>query len=167
MKRILVIHGPNLNLLGEREPEIYGRATLAEIDERLRREGEDLGLAVEVFQSNHEGALIDRVHEEIGRCDGILINPGGLTHTSVPLRDALAAAGVPVLEIHLSNLFAREEFRRQDLIAPVCAGLVMGLGPVSYLAGLWALHHLLGTGRRTSGAARRRNRTGESRHAGR
>lgn len=145
MKKILVIHGPNLNLLGVREPEIYGSETLASLDQALIEEGNRLGLAVDVFQSNHEGALIDRLHAARGTTDGILINPAGLTHTSVSLRDALAAFECPVIEVHLSNIFAREGFRQTDLIAPVCRGTITGLGRWSYLAGLYALGQILPT----------------------
>ncbi len=137
--RILVLHGPNLNLLGEREPEVYGRTTLAEIDARLRKLGADAGVAVETFQSNHEGALIDRIHAARRDCDGIVINPGGLTHTSVSLRDALAAFAKPVIEVHLSNVHARERFRRRSLVAPVALGSICGLGAHGYELALQAL----------------------------
>lgn len=139
MKQILVLHGPNLNLLGTREPSIYGRETLAEIDARILQEGVSLGFAVTCFQSNHEGALIDQIHGARGRCQGIVINPGGLTHTSVSLRDALAAVGIPVIEVHLSNTHAREPFRAEDRIAPVCRGVIVGLGSVGYRLALRAL----------------------------
>jgi 3-dehydroquinate dehydratase-2 len=145
MKKILVIHGPNLNLLGVREPEIYGSETLASLDQALIEEGSRLGLQVETFQSNHEGALIDRLHAARGFADGILLNPGGLTHSSVSLRDAIAALDCPVVEVHMSNTFAREEFRRVDLVAPVCRGTIAGLGRWSYLAGLYALGQILPT----------------------
>jgi 3-dehydroquinate dehydratase II len=143
MRRILVMHGPNLNLLGEREQEIYGRQTLSELDRRLGEEASRLGLVCESFQSNHEGALIDRLHSARGEVSGILLNPGGLSHTSVSLRDAVALMPVPVILVHLSNLYTRESFRRRDLIAPVCAGVVMGLGGAGYVAALHALKDLM------------------------
>ena len=130
--RILVLHGPNLNLLGQREPEIYGRTTLAQIEAALSELGEEFGATIESFQSNHEGALIDRIHAAIGEVDGILINPGGLTHTSVSLRDALVGSDLPFVEVHLSNVHAREEFRRRSLISDVAVGQVSGLGAIGY-----------------------------------
>ncbi len=130
--RILVLHGPNLNLLGQREPELYGRTTLAEIEAALSALAEELGASLESFQSNHEGALIDRIHAAVGEVDGIVINPGGLTHTSVSLRDALVGSDLPFVEVHLSNVHAREEFRRRSLISDVAVGQVAGLGPIGY-----------------------------------
>jgi 3-dehydroquinate dehydratase-2 len=130
--RILCLHGPNLNLLGQREPEVYGRTTLAEIDAALAVLAEELGASVESFQSNHEGALIDRIHAARGEVDGILINPGGLTHTSVSLRDALVGSDIPFVEVHLSNVHAREEFRRRSLVSDVAVGQVAGLGAIGY-----------------------------------
>lgn len=140
---ILVIHGPNLNLLGTREPHIYGRTTLRQIDDDLRARGETLGLAVETFQSNHEGALIDRVQQAHGKVAGLVVNAGGLTHTSVSLRDAIAAIKTPTVEVHLSNLYTREEFRHHSFLAPVCVGQIAGLGAIGYRLALEALAELV------------------------
>jgi len=139
MKPVLVLNGPNLNLLGLREPQVYGTATLARLEQEVSEEARSLGVAVEFFQSNHEGALIDRLHQARGAVHGALLNPGGLTHTSVALRDAVLSVDFPVIEVHLSNTFAREPFRRRDLVAPVCRGVVMGLGVVGYRVALRAL----------------------------
>lgn len=130
--RIGVLHGPNLNLLGEREPALYGATTLAEIDARLAALGGELGVAVTCFQSNHEGALIDHLQAERRAVDGWLLNPGGYTHTSVALRDAVLASGRPAVEVHLSNPDAREPFRRTSLLADVVVGRVCGFGAASY-----------------------------------
>lgn len=138
MARVLVIHGPNLNLLGRREPEIYGTATLAEVDRRLKALAEELGAAVDTFQSNHEGSILDRLHDAAGRYDAVVLNAGALTHSSIALRDAIAAIDVPVVEVHLSNVHAREHFRRRSLIAAVAAGQIAGFGVDSYLLGLRA-----------------------------
>jgi len=142
---VLVLHGPNLNLLGTREPGVYGTMTLAQIDAALQAEGEALGLAVTCRQSNHEGVLIDLLHDARQWARGVVFNPGGYTHTSVALRDAVSAIGLPVVEVHLSNIDAREEFRHRSLIAPVCAGSVRGFGWRSYLLGLRALAGILAT----------------------
>jgi 3-dehydroquinate dehydratase-2 len=143
MPAVLVLHGPNLNLLGEREPEMYGRMTLEEIDRRLAALGLELGLEVRSGQSNHEGVLIDALQEARGWAAGVLFNPGGYTHTSVALRDAVAAINIPVIEVHLTNPQAREEFRRTSLIAPVCRGTVAGFGWFSYAAALRGLAEML------------------------
>jgi 3-dehydroquinate dehydratase-2 len=143
--RVLVVQGPNLNLLGTREPEVYGATTLDEIHAELAAAAKPWGAELEFFQSNHEGALIDRIHEALSWADGIVINPGGLTHTSVSLRDALVATGLPVIEIHLSNVFAREEFRHRSLVSPIAVGVISGLGPIGYRLALEALLDRLGS----------------------
>ncbi len=137
--QILVLHGPNLNLLGEREPEVYGRTTLAEIDTRLREIAAENGVSLESLQSNHEGALVDRIQAACGTYQGIVINPGGFTHTSVALRDALVASGLPIVEVHLSNIHAREPFRRTSLVSDIALGQITGLGPIGYELALLAL----------------------------
>ena len=136
---ILVIHGPNLNLLGKREPDIYGRVSLPKINQSISQEAKKLLVEVICVQSNHEGELVDLIGNAKKNYSGILINPAAYTHTSVALRDALAACGIPAVEVHLSNIYGREEFRRQSLTAPVCIGQVSGFGPESYLLGLRGL----------------------------
>jgi 3-dehydroquinate dehydratase-2 len=140
---IVVVHGPNLNLLGAREPHIYGRTTLREINQDLESRAAELGLVVETFQSNHEGAIVDRVQQAQGKARGLIVNAGGLTHTSVSLRDAIAAVKLPTIEVHLSNLYTREEFRHRSLLAPVCMGQIAGLGAIGYCLALEALARLL------------------------
>jgi len=139
MVPILVLHGPNLNLLGEREPGVYGNVTMEEINHRLVEKGVELGLEVRCFQSNLEGELINLLQDARLWAKGVLFNPGGYTHTSVALRDAISAIKIPVVEVHLSNVHAREEFRRQSMIAPVCYGTLAGFGWRSYLLGLEAI----------------------------
>lgn len=148
---VVVLHGPNLNLLGQREPEIYGTTTLADIDQGLRARAAELGVEVQTFQSNHEGALIDRIHEARRTAHAIVINAGGLTHTSVALRDAVAAAGLPAIEIHLSNLAAREKFRHRSLLAPVCVGQVAGFGALGYRLALEAAVDQIGKAKKGTG----------------
>ena len=137
--RILVLHGPNLNLLGVREPDVYGATTLAQIDAALVAQAKDAGCELASFQSNHEGELIDRIHAARLDADGLLINPGGLTHTSVALRDALAGVGLPVVEVHLSNVYARESFRHHSYVSGVAIGVISGFGSASYRLALEAL----------------------------
>jgi 3-dehydroquinate dehydratase-2 len=146
-RRVMVIHGPNLNTLGEREPEIYGRTTLSEIDAELARLGGELGLAVESFQSNSEGALVDRIQAARGQCQALVINPAAYTHTSVAIRDAIALLGIPVIEVHLSNVYRREPFRHHSTIADVVDGRIMGFGPESYYLALRAAAALIASGR--------------------
>jgi 3-dehydroquinate dehydratase-2 len=138
MARVLVLHGPNLNLLGRREPHIYGTATLEDVERELRVLARELGLEIETAQSNHEGTLIDRLQTAPGRCAAVVINPGGLTHSSVALRDTVAAIGIPVVEVHMTNIHAREPFRQHSMIAGAAAGQVAGFGVQSYLLGLRA-----------------------------
>ena len=141
--KILVLHGPNLNLLGTREPEVYGSMTLDNINSKLIELGGGLGVEVECLQSNHEGALIDALHDARTWANGVVFNPGGYTHTSVALRDAISAIQIPVVEVHLSNVYAREEFRQVSMMSAVCKGKITGFGWMSYTLGLRALVDLL------------------------
>ncbi|MEX2529778.1 MAG: type II 3-dehydroquinate dehydratase [Gemmatimonadota bacterium] len=137
--RIGIIHGPNLRLLGQREPDVYGASTLAEVDDALRALADELGVEVEISQSNHEGEILDYVEDAATRVAGFVVNAGGLTHTSVALRDALAGVALPFVEVHLSNTAAREDFRGHSYLSPVAAGVVYGFGVQSYLLGLRGL----------------------------
>ena len=143
MAKVFVINGPNLNLLGTRETGIYGTQTLDEINRQLTRLAGELGLITDFFQSNHEGEIIDRIQNCVSGYDGILINPGAFTHYSLAVRDAIAAVSLPCVEVHLSNIHAREEFRSKSIIAPVCLGQISGFGAVSYFLGLRALASFL------------------------
>ena len=138
MSEILVIHGPNLNLLGSREPEIYGKATLDNINDKIKTWAAKEGVTVQIRQSNHEGEIVDMIGKAKDDFDLILINPAAYTHTSVAIRDAISAVGIPAIEVHLSNIYSREEFRHTSLIAPVCHGQVSGFGVHSYILGLEA-----------------------------
>ncbi len=141
--KVLIIHGPNLNLLGRREPEIYGRTTLDEINRGLAALGATVGLAVETFQSNHEGEIVDRIQQAVSTCDGLIINAAAYTHTSIAIRDALGLLSVPIVEVHLSNIHKREEFRRVSLVAGVATGQILGLGAAGYRLALQALAGIL------------------------
>ncbi len=143
MGKVLVLHGPNLNLLGTREPEIYGYTTLADINRMMAARAQEAGITIDFFQSNHEGALVDAIQEARGRYDFIIFNAAAYTHYSIALRDAIAAVKVPVIEVHLSNIHQREEFRHTSVLAPVALGQVCGLGVDSYLAALEAVIHKL------------------------
>ncbi len=145
MTAILVLHGPNLNLLGTREPKVYGSMMLAEIDEKLVEIGKSRGVEVRTFQSNHEGALIDALHDARKWASGVVFNPGGYTHTSIALRDAISAIGIPVVEVHISNVYNRESFRQSSLLSPVCLGKVTGFGWRSYVLGMRGLIEHLGS----------------------
>lgn len=143
MKKILVIHGPNLQLLGTREVDVYGKATIDDINDDLKKRAKSLKVSLEIIQSNHEGEIVELIGKAKAGFDGILINPAAYTHTSVAIRDSVSAVNIPTVEVHLSNIYAREEFRHTSLIAPVARGQVSGFGPMSYILGLEALAGLL------------------------
>lgn len=142
--KILVLHGPNLNMLGKREPGVYGTATLADIDNTIRNVCEEISVDVDIVQSNMEGELVKAIHQAVDqRVDGIVINPAAYTHTSIALRDALLAVNLPFVEVHISNTFAREEFRHRSYLSDIAAGVMIGFGPVGYLHAIRALYQLL------------------------
>ncbi len=145
MKKILVIHGPNLNLLGRREPEVYGSVTIKKINDELKKMAKKEKVSLEIFQSNHEGEIVSKIGAARKSADVIVINPAGYTHTSVAIRDAISAVKIPTVEVHLSNIYAREEFRHHSLIAPVAAGQISGFGAKSYTLGLLAALNLATT----------------------
>lgn len=141
--RVLVINGPNLNRLGLREPDIYGRFTLVDLEEILRKEGETLGVELDFFQSNSEGAIVDAIQQAKGRYDGLIINPGAYTHYSIAIRDAIAGEGIPTVEVHISNIYKREDFRHHSFIAPVAIGQITGFGIYGYVIALYGLNNYL------------------------
>ncbi len=143
MQKVAVIHGPNLNMLGLREPEIYGTTNLDMLNDQLKEKAEELNLDIEIMQSNHEGEIVDFLHENYEELDGVIINPGGLTHTSVVLRDALASVRLPVIEVHISNIHRREDFRKKSYTAEVAVGQITGLGVKGYLLAMDGLVDLL------------------------
>ncbi len=139
MLKVLVIHGPNLNLLGEREPDVYGKVTLDEINTKMSALAKELQLELEFFQSNHEGEIVEKIGQSRNSSKALIINPAAYTHTSIAIRDAIAASGLPAVEVHLSNVYGREEFRHKSLIAPVCKGQIAGFGMNSYLLAVRAV----------------------------
>lgn len=143
MKKILVIHGPNLDLLGKREPAVYGTVTIQKINESLQKLAEAQGVALETFQSNHEGEIVSKIGQSTGHFDAIIINPAAYTHTSVAIRDAVASVSIPTIEVHLSNIYARETFRHESLVAPVAVGQISGFGAKSYELALFAALSIL------------------------
>jgi len=142
-KKVLVIHGPNLNLLGKREVSIYGKTTLEELNILLKKEAKKLNLSLEIFQSNSEGEIVNKINSSLGKVDFIIINPAAYTHTSIAIRDALLSVEIPIIEVHLSNIFSREEFRKKSLISDVAKGVISGLGIHSYLLALKAVKALI------------------------
>ena len=148
MKKILVIHGPNLDLLGKREPQIYGKVSLEKINREIKALAKKEKIALTIIQSNHEGQIVDVIGDARKKYDVLIINPAAYTHTSVAIRDAIAAAGIKTIEVHLSNIYAREEFRQTSLIAPVCVGQISGFGANSYLLAFWAALSLISSKKR-------------------
>ena len=147
MKKILVIHGPNLNLLGNRQPDVYGNTSLSEVNAKIKKVGEQLGITVETFQSNHEGEIVDAIQEARAEYQGLIINPAAFTHYSLAIRDALEALKIPVVEVHLSNIYAREQFRHTSVTAPVVVGQICGLGTCGYVFALeWFTEHFKKSG---------------------
>lgn len=144
MKKILVMHGPNLNLLGKRETDVYGHMTLDEINQQIGQLADELGVSVHCFQSNSEGELVSEIQKTMNNCQALVINPGAYTHTSIALRDAVAGVGIPTVEVHLSNIYQREDFRKRSLLADVAVGQITGFGIDSYLLGLRAAAKLVG-----------------------
>lgn len=141
--KVLVIHGPNLNMLGKREPEIYGKETLDDINHTITLKGSEIGLAVESFQSNHEGAIVEKIQNAMGNFNGLIINPAALTHTSVAIRDAVLLLDMPVIEVHLSNIYKRESFRHKSMLADVVTGQITGLGTIGYMLALEAIANMV------------------------
>ena len=141
--KILVIHGPNLNLLGKREPEIYGKMGLEDINKKIMEEAKKLNIEVDFFQSNHEGEIVEKIQNSEKNYDGIIINPAAFTHTSVAIRDAILAISIPAIEVHLSNIHSREEFRQKSITAPACKGVITGFGYYSYILGLYSILNIL------------------------
>jgi len=140
---VLVIHGPNLNMLGKREPEVYGKETLEEINARLKENGKKLGLDVETFQSNHEGEIVDKIQDSVNKTNGLIINPAAYTHTSIAIRDALLLVDIPIIEVHLSNIYKREPFRQKSLVCDVATAQISGFGVKGYLFALEALKDMI------------------------
>jgi 3-dehydroquinate dehydratase-2 len=142
MKKILILNGPNINMLGTREPQVYGNVTLSEIERRIKSLAQELKITVEFFQSNHEGEIVDKIQKCLENISGIIINPAAFTHMSIAIRDALAATAIPAIEVHISNIYSREDFRHKSYIAPVALGLISGLGVDGYLLALRKLANL-------------------------
>ena len=144
MQKILVIHGPNLNLLGQREPGVYGTVTIDDINDGMKKLAKEKGVELAIFQSDHEGHIVERIGKAKGNFDAIIINPAAYTHTSIAIRDAISAVSIPTVEVHLSNIYSREEFRHTSLVAPVARGQISGFGKMSYLLGLEAAISIIG-----------------------